>query len=175
VRERQGEAHPHGTFYDRSGTRLLVPDLGCDTIFVYSVDSSGKLAKHSACKLDAGSGPRHLIFSESGSICWIVTELSCEIVACSFDVEHGLRVLSTVSARDPSFHSPLHPAAIRTVRIRESNFVFISNRSFGTDSLISFFHVADDASLRFSHSIASPKFPRDAIVVGEWLLIAGQG
>ena len=57
---------------------------GNDKIYQFSIEND-TLRKTTEYNLPAGSGPRHLTFSPNGDFAYLITELSGEVVAFSFD------------------------------------------------------------------------------------------
>ena len=69
---------------------MLASDLGTDKIHVFPLDASlgyPKTEDMFDISLAAGSGPRHLALSPEGKGIYVMTELSGEVVALSYDEE----------------------------------------------------------------------------------------
>ena len=81
---RQQSAHVHCTVFSPDGSLLFATDLGNDKIYQFSIEND-TLRKTTEYNLPAGSGPRHLTFSPNGDFAYLITELSGEVVAFSFD------------------------------------------------------------------------------------------
>ena len=100
--DRQEAAHPHQIRQDPLG-RILVPDLGLDTVFVYSLTPSGGLQgpQNAACHYRAppGSGPRHLDWSPPGAAVpcvYVLLELSCEVSVLALETLEELQRVSSL-------------------------------------------------------------------------------
>ncbi|MBR0153803.1 MAG: lactonase family protein [Lachnospiraceae bacterium] len=72
----QKSAHVHSAFLFPDGQRILVSDLGNDTLSVYSLDSgAGKLHPEQVIPLEPGEGPRHAAFSPDGRYVTVAAQL----------------------------------------------------------------------------------------------------
>lgn len=70
VKDRQEKPHPHQAVVDPSGRFLVVPDLGADLVRYYSFEHGvDKLTEHAPLGVQAGSGPRHLVFWSADGQC----------------------------------------------------------------------------------------------------------
>ncbi|GAA5894350.1 hypothetical protein JCM8208_006209 [Rhodotorula glutinis] len=80
VASRQEQAHPHGAHPDPLGRVVVIPDLGTDDLRLFKIQpgalarpgakASDALEEYDAIHLEAGDGPRHVLFSpvrKSGS------------------------------------------------------------------------------------------------------------
>ncbi|BGP39147.1 hypothetical protein JCM10449v2_003085 [Rhodotorula kratochvilovae] len=67
VAVRQEQAHPHGAHPDARGRVVVVPDLGTDDLRLFRVVHGARardaLEEYDAVHLEAGDGPRHVLFS----------------------------------------------------------------------------------------------------------------
>ncbi|GAA2581056.1 lactonase family protein [Actinomadura fulvescens] len=107
----QAAPHPHQIVTDPWGRFVLVVDLGTDTVVVYRLElGSGRLRRHSAARLRAGAGPRHLAFHPSGRTAYVISELDSTITVCAYDPHAGRlrpgQVVSTVPAGTPGANYP---------------------------------------------------------------------
>ena len=73
-RERQEASHPHQAVVAPDGGHLFVCDLGCDKVWVHSLDG-GTLGPAAAIDAPAGSGPRHLVFHPTLPRFYLLSEL----------------------------------------------------------------------------------------------------
>jgi 6-phosphogluconolactonase len=89
---RQTSAHPHSVVLDRTGRRIVVADMGTDSIATYALDTNGALTLHDEWPVPAGSGPRHLAFVPSGDLLLVATELSNEVLSYGYDCDRGRAV-----------------------------------------------------------------------------------
>lgn len=80
---RQEAPHPHQSITDPSGKFVLVPDLGSDSVRVFSVNCKTLALKDlPALNVKPGSGPRHVTFAvkNNKTFMYLVTELANTII-----------------------------------------------------------------------------------------------
>ena len=92
-RDRQAAAHPHSITLDPAGKFAFVPDLGCDKIYSYRVDSDA----HTMVANDPpfvptppGSGPRRICFTRDGRFAYAVAEMGVTALAYRYDPAAGV-------------------------------------------------------------------------------------
>ena len=73
--EHQSAAHPHSMICDAAGRYFLGSDFGCDRLNVFTVNAGG-LTRIGQVTLPPGSGPGPLALHPSGSVLYILNELS---------------------------------------------------------------------------------------------------
>jgi 6-phosphogluconolactonase len=73
-RERQEDSHPHQAVVSPDGDYLFVCDLGCDKVWIHSLDG-GKLERIGTIDVPAGCGPRHLVFHPTLPRLYLLSEL----------------------------------------------------------------------------------------------------
>jgi 6-phosphogluconolactonase len=175
--ERQTGPHPHA-FCTMPGDRFaILADLGIDRLLIYRFDAdSGHItpAAPPFFQIEAGSGPRHLAFSDDGRILYVINEISCTISVLSVDrTTGGLTLLQTIATMDPGLKQPgdaaeicLHP---------NGRFLYASTRQTST---IRLFQVDGRSGVLtpvrdFSTAGQSPAtFALDPS--GRWLIAANQ-
>lgn len=134
--ERQDRPHPHCVIPDPTNRFVLAADLGVDKIFIYHLDlDEGQLHNHTEVELEAGMGPRHLLFDQSGRRVYVVNELNSTIIFYNYDPATGtLDQQQTVSTLPElfqernlcgDFHFSFH-----------GNHLYVSNR--GHNSIVCF-------------------------------------
>jgi len=178
VESRQKGPHAHQVMLDPEQSFLLVPDLGCDRVFIYAFDAEGgELAPNPAqafFELAPGAGPRHLAFHPSGSFLYIVNELNSTLTACSYDGSDGtITMLNTVSTVEDTHEGMKYPAAVRVHP--GGKYVYASTR--GENSCISTFEIKDDGRVsRIQVMEQVPNWPRDFNLdpKGKFMLVAGE-
>ncbi len=77
--DRQAGPHAHAAVFTPDGSELFVPDLGLDEVKRYMVVPEGRLEPSPPIRLEAGSGPRHLVFGQGGRLAYVVNELTSSI------------------------------------------------------------------------------------------------
>ncbi len=121
---RQEMPHTHFVGQSPEGRFILATDLGQDTITVYDI-TLNEISKVAA---PAGSGPRHLAFSEDGKTLFCVNELASSVSAYSYS-DGKLTLLDTCSILPQDFCGMNTAAAIRV----RGKLIYASNR--GHDSI----------------------------------------
>lgn len=75
---RQEAPHPHQILETEDG-HILVPDLGTDSVYRYSVSVQGALTDAGLTKVSAGTGPRHAALGVNGKA-YVVGELTLTLI-----------------------------------------------------------------------------------------------
>lgn len=144
--DRQTKAHIHSAVFAPDFNTILFPDLGADKIRIYPFDSSQQKPlnekENSFIKTKAGSGPRHLTFSEDGKTAYCIAEMSGEISVYSFEgnklteiqkiATHPLKIKSGFESSD------LHISP-------DGKFLYATNR--GKENNIAIFKIKPDKTL----------------------------
>ncbi len=174
---RQSGPHAHGVTLDPSGRFLLAPDMGSDRIFVYRyADADGALtpAEQPYVQLPAGSGPRLVLFGVDGRFAYLLTELSAEIFAFSWDDKSGrLTEVGTVALDGEE--SPAERSAAAFVMSADGRFLYASNRRSATLHV----YAIDSGNGRLSAVQAIPSggdrpWCAELCPGGRWLVVANQ-
>lgn len=90
--DRQKEPHAHSAFFDPTGDRFYVQDLGSDRVWGYALDRAARMVRPvdpPFTQLAPGSGPRHLAFHPRGPWCYVIGELDNTVTALSWDRPTG--------------------------------------------------------------------------------------
>lgn len=156
-RPEQTEAHIHYTDLTPDN-RLAVIDLGADKVYVYNVSATGKLTEQSVLTVEAGFGPRHLVFTPDGQHAFLAGELSSQVASLSYDAQTGsFKVLGIVKTIPDDFNEHNGAAAIRLSQ--DGHFLYVSNRGYNS---LAVFAVGADAQLTPIQQISTEgDFPRD--------------
>ncbi len=119
--ERQAGPHIHSSWTSPDGKSLVVADLGCDRIYRYAVVGGRlDLASLETFALPAGCGPRHCAFSHDGTMLYVATELSDEVLTYSYpDMELLDRILVNDALPGGGSHIALTP---------DGKFLYVSSR-----------------------------------------------
>lgn len=132
-KDRQECAHTHYTGFTPDNRFLAVTDLGTDEINLYPWTSDGLSADQGkSFHVPPGSGPRHLVFSGSGTLAYLVNELGNNIMTLSYDPSGEFEILNTVSTLPEGFCGKTKAAAIRLSP--DEKFLYTSNR--GHESVV---------------------------------------
>lgn len=84
--KRQSGPHVHSSQLEPGGGRLCVVDLGIDRAVFYN---TADMSEAGVFAVEGGSGPRHVVFSESLPFAWLVCEMGNEVYA--FERRSGRR------------------------------------------------------------------------------------
>lgn len=155
--EQEDGAHPHFADLTPDG-RLAVVDLGQDRVYIYNIADDGSLTKQFSLKMEAGFGPRHIVFDEKRGIALVVGELSSKLAVLNYDETTGRLDVRQIASTIPSdWTSHNGAAAIRLSN--DGKFVYVSNR--GNNSL-AVFSLNDENKLHLEQLISTEgDFPRD--------------
>lgn len=151
---------PHVHYADLTpDNRLVVCDLGNDTVYTYDVDNEGKLTEVAKFIVSPGTGPRHLVFHPTKPIAYLFGELSSDVLVLDYDASTGsFKELQTISTL-PETHTGFNGGA--AIRIsKDGKFLYASNR--GHNSLVVYSISEDGKTLNTLQWISvEGDFPRD--------------
>ena len=158
---RQEAPHTHYVCFSPDKKYILCTDLGLDKIFVYD----DNLNETFSVKLPAGSGPRHLCFSEDGKHLYCVNELSNDVSV--FEWSDGKPVLKGTYFAIPDFKGQSTAAAIRI----KGEYLYISNRGAET---ISRFKIFDDKLELLENTYCGGDGPRDFNIIENYIICTNE-
>lgn len=175
-KERQEKPHVHSVVLSPDDHYLLVPDLGADKVFQYSVDVSKPKALTPAASpftaVKPGGGPRHLTFHPNGKYAYLILEMEAAVAA--FDYKDGrLKEKQTISMVKPQFKGKLGAADIHVSP--DGKFLYASNR--GDANELAIFSIAEDGKLTsVGHQSILGETPRNFEIdpTGNFLLVGNQ-
>lgn len=174
---RQEKAHVHSTVLTPDEQYLFVGDLGTDriNIYKYNREASRPLqpAEPAYTAVTPGSGPRHLIFNDSGTYAYVVLELTAEVGV--FRHRDGkLEQVQTVSMTADDFEGEVSGAEIRLSP--DGKFLYASNRG-DANEIVAYSVDSQDGTLSFIERQSSGgETPRNFVIdpSGRYLLAANQ-
>jgi 6-phosphogluconolactonase len=173
-RERQEAPHAHAVAMSPDNRFAIVADLGLDQLLVYPFDATqGTLGVAQVVKTEAGAGPRHLVFTDSGKFLYVVNELSSSVTAYSWDAASGAMAPVQTISTGPS--GPRNTAG-EILFDPDGKFLYVSNR--GVENSIAVFRV-DAGSGRMTRIDSVPtkgQTPRNFAIdpSGQWLIVGNQ-
>ncbi len=174
---RQTQPRPHCICVDPSNQFVLVPDLGVDKLYVYRLNQeTGALVPNDPAFASVlpGSGPRHVIFDQSGKYAYLINEIGSTIIRYGWDSTSGtLTPFETVSTLPKDFDGTSTCAEI--LMHPGGKFVYATNR--GHNSVAVFLVDEQNGSLTLVQHISTQgKTPRNCEFdpTGKWLLVTNQ-
>ncbi|MFL6113346.1 MAG: lactonase family protein [Catenulispora sp.] len=165
--DRQEGPHAHQVVVSPSGRWVLAVDLGTDSVSVYEYHAGGAepLSAHSVVTVPPGSGPRHLAFHGSGRYFYVLNEIACTVMVCSWDEAEGIgKAGMTVPSRSEADRAASALAWCAAIRVSaDDRFVYTSNRIDDTIAVVSV--LADGAGLEQVDVVpAGGSWPRDIVL-----------
>ncbi|KAA1109921.1 hypothetical protein PGT21_003214 [Puccinia graminis f. sp. tritici] len=132
VAERQTQAAAHQVKLDPAGKLLLVPDLGMDKVHMFSLVSDGKttsLAPQRDIPIDAGCGPRHLVFDPKKidrPTFYLLCELSSQLLMIEITDNTKGKIIEKHSVLPPNAKNTFNAAEI--IISPDGKFLYTTNR-----------------------------------------------
>lgn len=115
--------HPHMIFPYKDGA--IVPDLGSDYVFYFSIDQNGAISEKQRLQVSPGDGPRHAI-SHSSGVVYVVNELSSTLAVLKSDSNGNLFREIQINILQIPFSPDATAAAIRLTE--DEKFLYVSVR-----------------------------------------------
>lgn len=174
-KERQAIPHLHFVYFTPDNHYLLANDLGTDRIHRFPLNTRQKGSntplvdrqRASDILLAPGSGPRHAVFSADGRFAYLITELSGEVMAFTYDGD-SLSLMQTIQADtlDARGSADIHLSP-------DGRFLYASNRLKG-DGLAIFRVNPEDGTLSKAGYQPTGIHPRNFVLTpnGQYLLVA---
>lgn len=160
---RQQCSHPHMITAIPGSQCLCITDLGTDKLYVMDTE----LNVISETKMKAGSGPRHIVFSQDGSYGYCANELDSTVTLLEY-ADGRINCLQSCSTIPQDCHCENAPAAIRL----EGSRLYVSNR--GHDS-ICVYDISKNSLKPVGYIKSYGYSPRDILISDHFLLCANEG
>lgn len=170
--DRRRKSRIHSSAISPDGKRLLVVDYSADSLYVVEVTEDGcghcELGEDSTHHLRKGCGPRCGVFNARGTVFYLLTEKSCEIMVMGYDAKSGkleLRQTVVMSADSFAAAADIHLSA-------DGKWLYASMRR--VDDGIFIYKVAGDGSIELAGHQPTGLHPRNFVITscGRWLLVA---
>ncbi len=158
VHENQTSPHVHYSDLTPDGKYIAVCDLGTDEVYTYEVNDQGKISEKARLKVNAGSGPRHLVFHPNGQTTYLFAELSSEIIVLDYNPENGEFTEAQTISTIPEHHTDFNGGAALRVT-KDGRFLYASNR--GHDSIAVFEIEAEGHLSIIDYTPSEGETPRD--------------
>jgi len=159
--DRQEKPHTHYSGFTPDGKFVVAVDLGIDKIITYKIEN-GKLKEAHSLLVKAGCGPRHIAFHPNGKFAYVMTELSNEVIALSYNPESGVFTeLQYIPAIPEDFTENSQGSAIHISS--DGRFVYAGNR--GHDSIALYRVNPESGELTFiEYTSTEGNWPRDFVL-----------
>ncbi|MGO4821274.1 MULTISPECIES: lactonase family protein [unclassified Flavobacterium] len=173
--KRQEAPHVHMVHFSPDKKYVLSNDLGNDQIYIYaySPDSTDEVLKATdSISVKAGSGPRHLTFSNDGKYVYVVQELDGSLTVFRYD-EGKLKKIQETTILAKGFTGTFSSADIHISP--DGKFLYASNR--GEANTLSIFEISKNGKLKSKGEVSTlGKGPRNFVIdpSGNYLLVAHQ-
>jgi 6-phosphogluconolactonase len=136
---RQKGPHAHAVEIDAANRYVFVPDLGCDSVFIYALDAERGILipnpNQPSIEMAAGAGPRQLAMHPNGRFAYLINELNSTMTAYAYDAARGkLSGLQTLPTLPGGFTGESSCAEVQVAP--SGRFLYGSNR--GHDSIVIF-------------------------------------
>jgi 6-phosphogluconolactonase len=134
---RQKGPHAHAVEIDAANRYVFVPDLGCDSVFIYALDADRGILianpNQPSIETAAGAGPRQLVMHPNGRFAYLINELNSTMAAYAYDAARGrLSALQTLPTLPDGFTGASSCAEVQVAP--SGRFLYGSNR--GHDSIV---------------------------------------
>lgn len=179
VTDRQESSHIHQlkVLPGQDSNWILASDLGADVIRlikpeITGADSGAKLAlKHiKDIPCPAGSGPRHMEFSQDGTVLYCIAELSGEVLVYDICHEGGI---PEFALKQQIQADEVNAGGSADIHIHPSGRWIYTSHRLKNDGIAAF-HVFPDGTLKKIGYTITGRHPRNFMITddGEYLLVA---
>ena len=156
-KSRQMEPHAHNVVLSPDEQFLYVTDLGTDNIYQHKVNKDGTVSvTYKKIKINAGNGPRHLVFDKSGTRMYLVSELKglVDVYHVAGDKLTNVQtiVTDTSKVKDDKASADIHISS-------NGKWLLVSNRITSDD--IAVFKILPDGRLEAHNHQPVAKMPRN--------------
>lgn len=174
---RQNAPHVHSAVFHPSESRVFVADLGTDKIYLYDFVNKGSAPLSPASSpefaVEAGAGPRHILFNKAGDRLYMIHELTAEVGVYAYE-KGEIFHLETKSLVPEDFTGEVGAAEVRISP--DGNYLYASNR--GEANTITVFQINQDDGLltKIQHTSSQGTAPRNFIITpdGNFLICGNQ-
>lgn len=174
---RQQAPHVHSAVFHPTEERVFVADLGTDKIYLYDVVDNDTAplspATPEAFSVEAGAGPRHLIFNEAGDRLYLIHELTAEVGVYAYE-QGQISHIETHPLTPEDFVGEVGAAEVRISP--DGKYLYASNRG-DANTLTAFAINADTGRLTEVQQVSSEGVaPRNFAITadGKFLLCGNQ-
>lgn len=169
---RQEKPHAHCAVVSPDNQYLYVSDLGTDIINRHKINANGSIEeKPIQFKIEAGNGPRHIVFNNQGSFAYSINEMKGSVDV--FALQQGdLKKIQTIVADTVNTKEDHGSGAVQLSS--DGKWLLVSNRV--TSDQVVVFAVQSNGQLVKKHHVEVTKKPRFFRFdeSGKFVLVAGQ-
>lgn len=159
---RQTSAHTHFVGQTPDGKYLCVTDLGTDEIYLYDKN----LIPKDKIAIEAGQGPRHIVFSDDGKYMFVANELGSSVSYFKYD-GNGFEFEDTINCLPADFKEKNTASAIRF----KDDTVYVGQRGLDSISVMPF----KDGKLSLKQNVhCCGSYVRDFDFAGDFIICANQ-
>jgi 6-phosphogluconolactonase (cycloisomerase 2 family) len=169
---RQEKPHAHCAVVSPDNQYLYVSDLGTDIINRHKINSNGSIEEKAVqFKVEAGNGPRHIVFNKQGSYAYSINEMKGTVDVLAVQTS-GLKKVQTLVADTVQTKEDHGSGAIQLSP--NGKWLLVSNRV--TSDQVVVFAVLSNGKLVKKHHVEVTKKPRFFRFdeSGKFVLVAGQ-
>jgi len=171
-KNRQEGPHAHCAVVSPDNQYLFVSDLGTDIINRHKINSNGSIEeKPIQFKVEAGNGPRHIVFNRQGSYAYSINEMKGSVDVFAVQ-KSDLKKVQTIVADTVNTKEDHGSGAIQLSP--DGKWLLVSNRV--TSDQVVVFAVQSNGQLEKKYHVEVTKKPRFFRFdeAGKFVLVAGQ-
>lgn len=158
----------HSAILSRDGDTLYAANIAQDKIHSYSISAGGTLSEAGSLFCGKGRGPRHMALSENGSMLYVITEYSNEILAFTLSDGRLTQVISTLPA-------PTKETSHCSTLAFSSDFTRLYGANRFTDTIAEFAVSGDGTLTRLRNFTCGGENPRHMIILSDGnIVVANQ-
>lgn len=172
--ERQERPHIHSIVFHPKEDKVFVADLGSDVIemipFEAKSDQILRSDKTISTKVNAGSGPRHLLFNSDGTLLYVTFELTNQVGIFAYK-DSKLELIQTVSLTK----TPTKNGSAAELRLsKDGKFLYASVR--GNDNHLVMIRLNNGKNAEVIQTIPTGNSPRNFIITKDQkrIMVANQ-
>jgi 6-phosphogluconolactonase len=171
----QEASHPHAIIPSPNNKYVYVPDKGTDKIMIYEFRENRLIPGYPASvSVQAGAGPRHMVFHPRQNYAYVINELDASINAFAYQPETGtIAEQQRISTLPTDYQGQNSCADIHLTS--DGRFLYASNRGHNS---IAIYSVDPSSGLLtlMGHESTRGEVPRNFMIdkSSRWLLVANQ-
>lgn len=174
---RQEKPHIHCSMFTADEKYILSIDLGIDKMIVSTLNDDNELIQSNdmSYSFPAGTGPRHITYSNNNPFYYVISELTSEIFVFTYDAKSKtpFKKIQVISSLPAEYKGKKSGAAIRLHK--NNKFLYTSDR--GNNSLSLFYINSNNGTLEHINTFSCMgDSPRDFQIdpTGSFLLCANE-